>query len=238
MRLRMKLWPQGGMPAISQPLGKLSALAGRFASWQSLGAALLGIMLAKWAWVLLAPASPAMPAAAWEASGDAGRLFGTARVVEAPIAAPMGNIKLIGVFAHRTQGFAVMQVDDKQIGVAQGEEVKPGIKLAETHADYVMLEQAGVRQRVDISGASAPGGIVTAPPPGASAGSPAPDNAAPAQISSAPNIAGGALPGGAAPAAPPGQIEALQRRLDAADGVPPQQREMLKRKLDNIRGQH
>lgn len=212
--------------------GKSSGIALNFLSWQGLGAALLGVMLAKWTWVLFAPGSPAMPVAAWEASDDAGRLFGTARVQEAP-SAPMGNIRLIGVFAHRTKGFAVMQIDEKQIGVALGEEVKPGIRLMETYSDHVMLEQAGMRQRVNLAGASAPAGVSVAPPSGMPAGVTAPDNSA---ILSASSQGAAAIPTTAAPT--PEQLNVLQRQLDAADNLPPEQREMLKRQLENLRGQH
>ena len=241
------------MPAISaRPSGRLGGIARRLFSWQTLGAALLGIVLARWVWVLFAPESPAMPPASWEASGDAGRLFGTASVANAPAFAPMGNIKLIGVFAHRTMGFAVMQVDEKQIGVAQGEEVKPGIRLAETYPDHVMLEQAGVRQRVDLSGASAPGGMQNAQPGGMQNAQPrgmqnaqpggmgaagiAPAYAAPVPGNTAPAGAP-ALHSGSAPHGSPAQIEALQKQLDAADNMPPERREALKNKLDQIRGQ-
>lgn len=230
MRLRVKPWPRGGMPVIAASFaGKPGALAGRVLSWPSLGAALVGIMLAKWTWALLAPASPAMPPAAWEASDDAARLFGTARIADAQPAAPISNVKLVGVFAHRTKGFAVMQVDDKQIGVAQGEEVKPGLKLVETHADHVILEQGGVRQRVDMTGASAPGGVVTGP------GTPV---LPPAAITAPPPTPVNADQNGASPAVPPGQISALQQQLDAAGNLPPERREMLQRQLDRLRGQH
>lgn len=220
------------MPVIAASLaGKPGALARQVFSWHALGAAILGAVLAKWTWVLLSPASAAMPPAAWEAADDAGRLFGTARVAEAQAAAPLSNIKLIGVFAHRTKGFAVLQVDDKQIGVAQGEEIKPGIRLVETHGDHVMIEQAGVRQRVELTGAAASGGM------------PAPATApafAPAGSGSVPNPAVSAAEPhfeGAQPGVPPGQIEALQQQLDAAGNMPPEQREMLKRQLDKMRGQ-
>jgi len=163
MRLRTKFWPPGMTSVISaQPSGRVSGVARQLFSWQALGAALLGIMLARWTWVLFAPAGTAVPPASWEASGDAGRLFGTASVADAGAVSPVGNIKLIGVFAHRTQGFAVIQFDDKQIGVAQGEEFKPGMKLAETYPDHVMVEQGGVLRRVDLSGAATPGGTAEA----------------------------------------------------------------------------
>jgi general secretion pathway protein C len=235
---RMRLWSKGAVPSISAPFpGKLAAIMQRVFSWQALGAALLGIVLARWTWVLFAPASPAMPPASWEASGDAGRLFGTAIVANAGDLSTVGNIKLIGVFAHRTQGFAVMQVDEKQIGVAQGDEIKPGVRLAETHADHVVIEQGGIRHRVDMSGISAPNGAAEAPPGGMAAGVTAPAYAAP-NASLAVTRPIGTSPDGSASPVPSGQIDALQRQLDAADNMPPERREMLKRQLDKMRGTH
>lgn len=260
MRLRIKFWPQGMVSAISaRATGKPAGLARQFFSWQGVGAAVLGVLLAKWTWLLFAPASPAMPAAAWEASGEAERVFGTVSVADTAALSSLGNIKLIGVFAHRTRGFAVMQVDEKQIGIGLGDEVKPGVKLVETHADYVLLERADIRQRVDLTGASSPS--VAGPVPGlvvtASTYTPQ-SNAAP--VSSAtesysgsgsdhPNGGGqgrsrrggnGGGPHAAAslPGIPPASpADTLQPRLDAGN-LPPAQSEMLQHKLDSIRGQH
>ncbi len=233
MRLGIRLWPQGRRPDISAwTSGRIGGVAQRFFSWQGLGAALLGVMLAKWSWVLLAPAGPAMPAAALEATGDAGRLFGTASVADAAAQAPIGNIKLIGVFAHPTKGFAVLQSDDKQIGVALGEEVKPGVRLVETRSDHVVLEQGGVRQRVDITGAAPSGGA----PAGTSGPAIAPTAPGTApSATSADRAPGLTSPAGTPPA---GQIDALQHQLDAAENLPPEQREAARRQLERMRGPH
>lgn len=191
---RIKLWPGEGKSSITAAAygGTLAARARPLFSWGVLAAALLGVTLARWTWLLLAPAGAAMPPAAWEASDDAGRVFGTAAAPAAAATAALGNIKLIGVFANRTKGFAIMQVDDKQIGVAQGDDVKPGLRLAETHADYVVLDQGGVSQRVDLTGAApapspavpshatppgGPTGLVPTPPQPDAAGNLAPGNA-------------------------------------------------------------
>ncbi len=154
---RITLWPGEGMSSITAVpyAGVVMTRARSLLSWGGLAAALLGVMLARWTWLFLAPASAAMPPAAWEASADAGRVFGKAAVPAAAGAAALGDIKLIGVFANRTKGFAVMQVGGKQIGVAQGDDVKPGVRLVETHPDYVVLDQGGANQRVDLSGAAA-----------------------------------------------------------------------------------
>jgi len=235
MRLGIRLRPQWVRPAISFRVpARLGAIVQRFFSWQAVGAALLGIVLAKWTWALLAPASPAMPAAGWEGSGEAARLFGTAPVQEAPALASASNIKLIGVFAHRTQGFAVLQMDDKQIGVALGEEVKPGIRLVETYADHVVLEQGGASQRVDLSGASAPSGAAGAPPSGMAAAAYTPQ----APGITAPAASARTLSATATAPGHTGQMDALQQQLNGAANMPPERREMLQRQLDKMRGQH
>jgi len=265
MRLRIKLWPQAITMVFSAlATGKIGGLVRQFISWRSVGAALLGVLLAKWTWLLFAPASPAIPAAAWEASAEAERVFGIASVTDTSAPATLGNIKLVGVFAHRTRGFAVMQVDEKQIGVGQGDEVKPGLRLVETHTDHVILERAGMRQRVDLTSvaASEQGGTSGAKPGGAGLGGAGPGIAAPAVVSPAPTYtrpAGSGKqspPSGPAAGVPQEQIETLQHKLDAADNLPPEQidelqrkldtakslppaqREMLKNKLDMMRGQH
>lgn len=154
---RIRLWPGEGKSSIKAVpyAGAVMTRARPLLSWGALTAALLGVMLARWTWLLLAPEGAAMPPAAWEASDDAGRVFGKAAVPTAANTAALGNIKLIGVFANRTKGFAIMQVDGKQIGVAQGDDVKPGVRLVETHPDYVVLDQGGIGQRVDLAGAAA-----------------------------------------------------------------------------------
>ena len=45
------------------------------------------------------------------------------------------------------RGYAVVQLEAKQIlAVHEGEDVAPGIRLAEVHADHVILERNGVRE--------------------------------------------------------------------------------------------
>ncbi len=230
MRLRVKFWRQGTMPFVSgAPAARLGGLLRGLFSWQGLGAALLGMMLAKWAWALLGPASQAMPSAEWKTSADADRLFGTASVTDAQSSASLGNIKLVGVFANRSKGFAVMQVDEKQVGVALGEEVTPGVRLVETHPDHVTLERGNERQRVDLSAGIAPGATVVAAPRGV----PAP------AATSAPATSASVAPNQSAREGMPlsGPIDAMQQ-LDARQDPPPVQREILKHRLQDTRRQH
>ena len=114
--------------------------------------ALLGAVLAYWTWAWFAPrAEPRLePAAAQSGSvASAGAVFGTVPRNQAA-AAPTGiAIKLLGVVAASggRRGYAVVQLDAKQIlAVHEGEDVAPGIRLAEVHADHVMLERNGVRE--------------------------------------------------------------------------------------------
>lgn len=253
MRLRLKLWPLSRMPRITAmaTIGeKTGGLARQFFSWQGLGAAVLGVMLAKWTWVLLASASTAMPAADWETSGEAGQVFGTASMADTPAIATLGDIKLVGVFAHPTKGFAVMQVDEKQIGLGLGDEVKPGVKLVETDANYVMLERAGVRQRVDLTGAAATGATGPAP----SYVAPVPVPVAPTYAPPAPGDSNSSLSAGHSgysthaglppgmnallDKVPGGQREAYKRRLESMANMPPEQREAMQRKIEMMEKNH
>lgn len=134
--------------------------------WRSLGAAVLGVLLAKWSWTLFAPHPEAVFAAPEQGSGvEAGSLFGVVvSAVPRVEVVTLPNVQLVGVFAAgaRKPGFAVLRLDGKQVGVAVGEDVAPGNRLLEVHADYVLLEHAGVRQRVNLEGGAAGVGIVPA----------------------------------------------------------------------------
>jgi len=124
-------------------------------SWRGLSALILGVLLANWFWVLFAPHATFTAAVPERAAGlEAGRLFG---VVQSSDPATQGvalpNVQLLGVFSASAgrPGFAVLKLDDKrQVGVAEGEEVASGTKLVEVHADYVLLEHAGVQQKVNL----------------------------------------------------------------------------------------
>jgi len=124
-------------------------------SWRGLSALILGVLLANWFWVLFAPHATFTAAVPERAAGlEAGRLFG---VVQSSDPATQGvalpNVQLLGVFSASAgrPGFAVLKLDDKrQVGVVEGKEVASGTKLLEVHADYVLLEHAGVQQKVSL----------------------------------------------------------------------------------------
>jgi general secretion pathway protein C len=121
--------------------------------WYGIGALVVGLLLARWTWLLFAPHTLSVLPPKPEASGEAAAaLFGVAAasgVMEATNSV-MPNVRLIGVFTGK-QAFAVLRLDEKkQLGVALGEEVSKGVKLVEVAADHVLLELNGARQRVNL----------------------------------------------------------------------------------------
>jgi general secretion pathway protein C len=129
-------------------------------NWPLWGGLLATLLLAKHVWVLFAPAEHAVPGTTVAAqSVQAEQLFGTVSTTTS--AASLNGIRPIGIFASRINGFAVMMTETGQLGVGLGGEVAPGIRLVETHADHVILERNGVKQRVDLSKAPAATGGIT-----------------------------------------------------------------------------
>lgn len=113
---------------------------------------LLGVVLAYWTWVWFTPrpeprAQPLADPVGRVASANL--LFGTVQRNQ-NIAAPTGiAIKLLGVMAASggRRGYAVVQLEARQIlAVHEGEDIAPGIRLAEVHADHVILERNGMRE--------------------------------------------------------------------------------------------
>jgi len=114
--------------------------------------AVLGLVLGYWTWVWLAPhpeprAQP--PAEPVGGGASAGSLFGSVRRDQS-VAAPTGiAIKLLGVVAASgdRRGYAVVQLEAREIlAVHEGEDIAPGIRLAEVHADHVVLDRSGMRE--------------------------------------------------------------------------------------------
>jgi len=132
----------------------LAAPARLWMNWPLWGGLLAVLLLAKHVWVIFAPAEHAIPATtAATQSAQTEQLFGI--VSTANSSASLNGIRPIGIFASRKNGFAVLMTETGQIGVGLGGEVAPGVRLLETHADYVILERNGVQQRVDLSKAPA-----------------------------------------------------------------------------------
>lgn len=130
-------------------------------NWPLWGGLLATLLLAKHAWVVFAPSEHAVPGTTTATqSAQTEQLFGTVNV--ATSTASLGGIRPIGIFASRNSGFAVLQTETGQIGVGVGGQVVPGVRLVETHSDYVILERDGSRQRVDLSKAPAAGAAAAA----------------------------------------------------------------------------
>lgn len=153
-------------------------------SWRGLGALVLGVLLAKWVWILFAPQAIFTAAAPERAAGiEAGQLFGVAALTETVsqgVALP--NVQLLGVFTASggKPGFAVLKLDGtRQMGVAEGEEVASGTILLAVHADHVFLERAGVQQRVELENKYAASPYLSALPAYGAAASRQPNSAVP-----------------------------------------------------------
>ena len=155
--------------------GSLRALGGGAAGivarlpllWYGMGALALGMLLAKWSWVLFAPhATATIPVPEHKAATEADRLFGVTVTDVSPVqGVALQNVALVGVFATngKRPGFAVLRIDGKQMGVVAGGVVVAGTKLQEIHPDYVLLERGGIQQLVNLEGKAA----TTAPLPSA-----------------------------------------------------------------------
>lgn len=130
-------------------------------NWPLWGGLLATLLLAKHAWVLFAPAVHTVPGSTVATqTAQTEQLFGVVNT-NAP-SSSLSGIRPIGIFASSKRGFAVMQTEAGQVGVGLGGEVAPGVRLVETHPDYVMLERNGVRQRADLSRAAVATGATPA----------------------------------------------------------------------------
>ena len=138
--------------------------------WRLMGALVLGVVLARWSWALFAPHATAVAVVPEHgATVETGQLFGkaasgiSASGVSPSVGAALPNVHLVGVFAARIgqPGFAVLKLDDKQqLGVVVGGEVASGTRLLEVHPNYVLLERAGLQQRVNLEEKAATGTVV------------------------------------------------------------------------------
>jgi general secretion pathway protein C len=117
--------------------------------------ALFGLTLAYWTWAWFAPSpAPRAPAAVQAAVGTsfAGALFRTVKEGSGAGAAASGALRLMGIMAVSggagdQRGRAVLRLDAKKtVTVLQGEDVEPGLRLAEVHVDHVILERNGARE--------------------------------------------------------------------------------------------
>lgn len=175
-----------------------------------LGAAVASALLAFWALRLMAPTTHAAPAGAASATlrepdaALAARMFGD--VAAGPLASAL-NVQVSGVFAAGKSSSAVISIDGKPArAILLGQEVAPGVRLAEVRPDGVALVRDGARSQYNvpptaIAKASAPmstfhreGATLTAPSmdvPGAAR--------APAAVPQTPAAGAGAQPSSAMP---------------------------------------
>ncbi len=114
--------------------------------------AVFGLVLAYWTWIWFAPrAAPRAEVVVAETGSIAAASLAFGRVERNKnVAAPTGiAIKLLGIVAASggRRGYAVVQLEGKQIlAVHEGEDVTPGVRLAEVLPEHVILERGGVRE--------------------------------------------------------------------------------------------
>jgi general secretion pathway protein C len=128
-----------------------------------LALALLCWVLARWTWVLFAPAVPVVVPAPpapidLQAAVDEilrARLFAGHPGGEAPAASTARrDVQLAGVFATAPQGrgWAVLQLEGKaQQVAASGVEIGPGLVLDQVFGDHVIVTRQGSRERIDLA---------------------------------------------------------------------------------------
>lgn len=135
------------------PLGRSSIAQTAAVSLLTLAAlAVFGLVLAYWTWIWFAPrAEPRAEVAVAETGSIAAASLVFGRVERnKSVAAPTGiAIKLLGVVAasRGRRGYAVVQLEGKEIlAVHEGDDVTPGVRLAEVQPEQVILERGGVRE--------------------------------------------------------------------------------------------
>lgn len=136
--------------------------------------ALLALVLAYWSWIWFAPSpEPRVEPATVSGSSisSAQSLFGKIQQNGNAASSAGSAIKLLGVVAAAAdqRGYALIQLNAKQILVVhEGEELAPGIRLAEVYTDHVILQrnnsgaEAGTRETLTWPGKHA---AVKAPAP-------------------------------------------------------------------------
>jgi general secretion pathway protein C len=63
------------------------------------------------------------------------------------------NLKLIGVIQSGERGVALIQKGRETVVVLPGEDIQPGVKLLEVHANQVVIEHQGKKERLLLEGA-------------------------------------------------------------------------------------
>jgi general secretion pathway protein C len=113
---------------------------------------LLGVVLAYWTWVGFAPRAESRLRTAPESADRAGTaraLFGGSSLDRAATAVAGSSIKLLGIAAATggRPGYAIVQLEARHSAtVREGNDIAPGIRLAEVRPDHVVLDRNGARE--------------------------------------------------------------------------------------------
>ncbi len=147
-------------------LAALALLAGILIYWSS-------VWFGAWdqtAHAQTGPRTPVQPVLGAGTSGSsANDLFGIAQREQNNVMAASVTIRLLGVVADAgsRKGYAVLRVDEKQIlAVPEGEDIAPGIVLAEVHPYHVILERHGLRETLALPETNASMSSPVLPEPG------------------------------------------------------------------------
>jgi general secretion pathway protein C len=116
--------------------------------------ALLGLVLAYWTWVWFAPA-PVAPVHQVAGRGpgleSAYGLFGAKPSETSSVPQSKISAELLGVVAASAghTGYAVFRLDTKKVvAIPEGQDIEPGVRLAEVRPDHVILVRDGMRERL------------------------------------------------------------------------------------------
>lgn len=117
--------------------------------------AALGVAGAYWTWAWFAPRpEPATDAPMAAARLDAAyQLFGNVRANRLVAAPSSVTFKLLGLAAASGEepGYAVLQMSSgRAIAVRRGDDIEPGIRLAEVKADHVVIDRQGMRETLAL----------------------------------------------------------------------------------------
>jgi general secretion pathway protein C len=149
-------------PMAALPTPAANPAAGRFGTLVTVALVLvLAWVLAKWTWVFVAPpvSASAAPAGPGVDLAAVARLFGGAAPSgTASPAASSSGLRLKGVIAPTPAdiGSAVFNAGGRDVAVALGGEVQPGVKLVAVEPDHAVVSRAGVRERIDLEARMAP----------------------------------------------------------------------------------
>ncbi len=115
--------------------------------------AVLAWVLAYWTTQWFAPAPELRLPGTFASSFGAGSAAGLFGQVQRESVVTDGTIRLLGVMAGSpgSVGYAILRRADQPASVVRlGEELAPGVRLAEVHPDKVVLDRSGVQEVVPL----------------------------------------------------------------------------------------